>query len=94
MAAETVYHLTPSLYSALRYSGAYAQKINDRSSDGIVNRLQAGGGYWIARTMLVKLEYVYQWYDKFSSAGGEVGSIDAWRDPSFNGVILEASFSF
>jgi predicted porin len=94
LAAETVYHLTPSLYSALRYSGAYAQKINDRSSDGIVNRLQAGGGYWIARTMLVKLEYVYQWYDKFSSAGGEVGGIDAWRDPSFNGVILEASFSF
>jgi hypothetical protein len=93
-AAEAVYHLTPSLYSALRYSGAYAQKINDVSSDGIVNRIQAGGGYWIARTMLVKLEYVYQWYDKFSPAGGDVGGIDAWRDPSFNGVILEASFSF
>ena len=44
--------------------------------------------------MLVKAEYVYQWYDDFSPAEGQVGGIDAWRDPSFNGVIFEASFSF
>jgi hypothetical protein len=93
-AVEGVYHLTPNLYGAARYSGAFAGKINDTSSDGVVHRVQAGGGYWFTRTMLVKLEYVYQWYDDFSPAEGQVGGIDVWRDPSFNGVILEASFSF
>ncbi|MEJ2702810.1 MAG: hypothetical protein P8Z79_10255 [Sedimentisphaerales bacterium] len=93
-AVEAVYHLTPSLYSAARYSGAYAEKTNNASSDGIVNRIQVGGGYWITRTMLVKMEYVYQWYDKFSSTGGDVGGIDVWRDPSFDGLVVEASFSF
>jgi hypothetical protein len=93
-AAEVVYHLTSSLYSAARYSGAYADKINNISSDGVVNRIQAGGGYWISRTMLIKLEYVYQWYDEFNPAEGQVSSSDVWRNPSFNGVILEASFSF
>jgi hypothetical protein len=93
-AAEGVYHLTPNLYGAARYSGAYAGKINDTSSDGVVHRIQAGGGYWFTRTMLVKAEYVYEWYDDFSPAEGQVGGIDVWRGPSFNGVILEASFSF
>jgi hypothetical protein len=93
-AAEGVYHVTPNLYGAARYSGAYAGKINDLSSDGVVHRIQAGGGYWLTRTMLAKLEYVYQWYDDFSPADGEVGGIDVWRGPSFNGVIFEASFSF
>jgi hypothetical protein len=64
------------------------------SSDGVVHRVQVGGGYWFTRTMLVKAEYAYQWYDDFTPAGGQVGGIDVWRDPSFNGVIFEASFSF
>jgi hypothetical protein len=93
-AAEGVYHLTPNLYGAARYSGAFAVKINDHSSDGVVHRIQVGGGYWFTRTMLVKAEYVYQWYDDFSPAGGQVGGTDVWRDPSFNGLIFEASFSF
>jgi hypothetical protein len=93
-AAEGVYHLTPNLYAAARYSGAFAGKINDLSSDGVVHRIQVGGGYWLTRTMLVKGEYVYEWYDDFRPAEGQVGGIDAWRGPSFNGVIFEASFSF
>ncbi len=93
-AAEGVYHLTPNVYAAARYSGAFAVKLNDRSSDGVVHRIQVGGGYWLTRTMLLKAEYVYQWYDEFSPAGGQVGGIDVWREPSFNGVIAEASFSF
>jgi predicted porin len=93
-AAEGVYHLTPNLYAVARYSGAVAGKINDISSDGVVHRIQVGGGYWITRTMLIKLEYVHQWFDGFSSAEGTVSGVDAWRDPKFNGVIFEASFSF
>jgi hypothetical protein len=93
-AAQGVYHLTADLYAAAQYSAAFAGKINNVSSDGVVQRIQVGGGYWFTRTMLAKLEYVYQWYHDFTPAGGQVGGIDVWRGPSFNGVILEASFSF
>ena len=86
--------MTASLYAAARYSGAFAGRLSDVDSDGVVHRIQAGGGYWFTRTLLLKVEYVYQWYDEFSPAGGQVGGIHVWRDPSFNGVILEGSFSF
>lgn len=100
-AAEGVYHFTPRLYAAGRYSGARALRLvsssdssMDVGSDGIVNRFQIGGGYWFAKTILAKVEYVYQFYDGFSSDGSQVSGVDAWLDPSFNGVIMEVSFAF
>ncbi len=98
---EAIYRFTPRLYAAARYSGASAgQLVSSASntgsvqSDGMAHRIEVGGGYWLAKTLLLKAEYVYQIYKGFSSSGSQVSGVDAWRDPSFNGVITEVSFSF
>ncbi len=98
---EAIYRFTPRLYVASRYSGASAgQLVSSASSNGNVtsggmaHRIEVGGGYWLAKTLLLKAEYVYQIYKGFSSSGSQVSGVDAWRDPSFNGVITEVSFSF
>lgn len=93
-AGEGVYRFTDRLYAAARYSGAAADRLQGNSSSGIVHRAQVGGGYWIYDTVLFKAEYVYQSYHNFSQDGGMVSGVDAWEDPSFNGVISEVSFSF
>lgn len=93
-AADAVYHFSPSLYGAVRYSGAQANVLNGNDSDGNVNRIQVGGGFWLSRNLLLKVEYVQQKYDGF--ANGEVvnNNIQAWKNPQFSGVISEVSFSF
>jgi hypothetical protein len=97
-AAEGVYNFTPKLYAAARYSAAFADKqangANTVESDGWVDRIQVGGGYWATDTILVKAEYVYQKYHDFDQAGGQVSGVDAWLGPEFNGVISEVSFAF
>ena len=100
-AAEGNYHFTPRLYGALRYTGSAAQRLvaaadssRDVGSDGLVHRIQLGGGYWLTNTVLLKAEYVYQLYNGFSSDGSQVSGVDVWRHPHFNGVITEASFAF
>jgi predicted porin len=100
-AAEGSYHFTPRLYGALRYSGAAAQRLvsaasssRDVGSDGLVNRIQLGGGYWLTKTLLLKGEYVYQLYSGFSSTGSQVSGVNAWLDPSFHGVLAEVSFAY
>ncbi len=93
-AADATYNFTPSLYGALRYSGAQANILNGNDSDGKVNRIQVGGGFWLSKNLLLKVEYVQQKYQGF--ANGEVvnNNIQAWKNPQFSGVISEVSFSF
>ena len=100
-AAEGNYHFTDRLYAAARYSGAAAQRLvaaaastRDVASDGLVHRIQFGGGYWLTKTVLLKAEYVYQLYSGFSSTGSQVSGVDVWRHPHFQGVTTEASFAF
>lgn len=93
-AAEGVYRFHPRLYAAARYSGGAAQKLGGEDSNGVIHRIQAGGGWWLYSTVLVKAEYVYQTYDSFDQSGGMVSGVDAWQDPSFNGAIMEVTFSF
>lgn len=91
---EGAYYLNERLFIAGRYSGAAAQQVNGQSSSGMVHRAQLGGGYWLYSTVLAKIEYVHQIYSDFDEAGGPVSGVDAWQDPSFNGLIMEVSFSF
>lgn len=93
-AAEGIYNFTERLYVAGRYSGAAASQIKDASSSGLIHRFALGGGYWLFDTVLFKLEFVYQGLNGFSENDGKVCAVDAWRDPSFYGVITEASFGF
>jgi hypothetical protein len=53
-----------------------------------------GGGYWLHDMILAKLEYVYQFYHGFTPDGPQVSGVDVWRSPTFNGVLMEISFTF
>jgi hypothetical protein len=93
-AAEAVYYFNPRVYVASRYSIALANEIGGQSSNGMAHRIQVGGGYWVTRNVLAKIEAVYQTFDGFDAADGIVGSVDAGNDPEFYGVIFEVSFAF
>lgn len=93
-AADARYNITPALYAAARYSGANTSQLGGQDSDGKVNRLQVGGGFWLSKNLLLKVEYVTQKYNGFSQGQVVNNNIQAWRDPSFSGVISEVSFSF
>ncbi|HEX8170447.1 MAG TPA: hypothetical protein VF824_07905 [Thermoanaerobaculia bacterium] len=93
-AADAKYEFTPTVYGAVRYSGAIADKIAGIDSEGKVNRLQVGGGLWLTRNVLLKMEYVQQKYRGFASGVMVNNGIQAWRNPEFSGVISEVSFSF
>ena len=92
--AEATYHITPALYLAGRYSYAVAGAVNGISSNGWVDRIQIGGGYWLTKFMLAKLEYVYEQYNNFNPNVGDVDAVDAAQNPEFNGVVMEVSFGF
>jgi hypothetical protein len=91
---EPVYHITPALYVAGRYSIAKATSVNGVPTNGWVDRAEVGGGYWVTNNLLGKVEYVYEKYNDFGTADGVVSGVDADRGPFFNGVVMEVSFSF
>lgn len=93
-AADAVYKITPALYGAVRYSGATTEMLTGRETDGKVNRLQVGGGFWLTKNMLMKVEYVTQKYSGFRQGDMVNNGIQAWRDPEFNGFVAEVSFAF
>jgi predicted porin len=93
-AGDVVYRFTPAVYGAVRYSNASTSMLGGVASDGKVDRIQVGGGLWLTRNLLVKMEYVNQKYDGFAVGQIVNNGIQAWRNPSFNGVISEVSFSF
>lgn len=93
-AGEAVYKLSTSLYGAVRYSGANAAKLNGITSDGKVRRIQIGGGLWLTRNALLKVEWVDQKYTGFANGDVVNNGVAAWRNPAFNGLVSEFSFSF
>jgi hypothetical protein len=93
-AGDVVYKFTPAIYAAARYSAADAMKLNNINSNGKVDRIQFGGGLWLTKNLLVKVEYVTQKYRGFRSGDMVNNGIQAWRDPSFKGIVSEVSFAF
>ena len=92
--AESILRFTPNLYSAIRYSGAKAERLNDLSSEGLIDRIQIGGGFWLTKNILAKVEYVHQGGRNFNGTDGNVGGVEIWRDPVFKGLVSEVSFAF
>ena len=91
---DVVYRFTPAIYGAVRYSNATTDMLNGKASDGKVARIQVGGGLWLTKNLLVKMEYVQQKYSGFSEGQMVNNNIQAWRGPEFSGLISEVSFSF
>ncbi len=79
----TAYHLVSSLDDTL-----------DVRSGGVVHRFQVGGGCWLHDLILAKLEYVYPFNDGFTADESQVSGVDIWRDPEFNGVLMEILLTF
>jgi predicted porin len=92
--ADAVYKLTPALYAAARYSSAQTAMLGGLASDGTVSRIQVGGGFWLTKNLLMKVEYVQQQYDGFAEGQMVNNNIQGWRDPAFSGIVSEVSFSF
>jgi len=90
---QPVYHLTPSLYLAARYSLAAAESVGGVRTDGWVDRAEIGAGYWFTNDILVKVEGVYEQYHDFGANTGTVSGVLAGRNPDFFGGILEISWS-
>ena len=91
---DIVYKFTPAIYAAARYSAATTDMLAGRATDGTVNRIQVGGGLWMTKNLLAKLEYVSQKYTGFKQGDMVNNNIQAWRGPAFNGFVAEVSFAF
>lgn len=93
-AGDLVYKFTPTIYAAARYSAARAEMLTGRTSEAKVDRIQVGGGLWLTKNLLLKVEYVTQKYSGFAQGDMVNNGVQAWRDPEFSGVLSEVSFSF
>lgn len=93
-AGDVVYKITPALYAAARYSSANTDMLAGRVTNGKVDRMQVGGGLWLTKNLLMKVEYVSQKYSGFNTGDMVNNNIQAWRDPAFSGFVSEVSFSF
>jgi hypothetical protein len=93
-AGMATYHITSALYLAAQYSYAIAGAVNGVDSSGWVERFQVGGGYWLTKSLLCKLEYVYDQYNNFSPSAGTVSGVIASDNPRFSGLTAEVSFGF
>lgn len=93
-AAQVKYEVSPALYAAARYSAATTDMLNGKATNGEVNRYQVGGGLWLTKNLLFKLEYVSQTYRNFNQGDMVNNNIQAWRSPEFSGLVSEVSFSF
>ena len=92
--SNVVYHITPALYLAAQYSYAFAGSVDGIDTNGWVDRIQVGAGYWLTRSILTKLEYVQERYHSFGTNTGVVDGVNASMGPGFNGVVMEVSFGF
>ena len=97
MAAELVYRFggTEQFYVAGRYNIVQGYDYSANSTLGLtqandkeIHRFNVGGGWFMNKNVVTKVEYVSQRYVK----NGWEGSI--YQGASFDGVVLEAAISF
>ena len=84
--AELLYRFGPSenIYAGGRYNLVTGEMAN--GDDIEISRINVGGGWFMTKNVLAKIEYVNQQYDGFTS-GPRQGA-------EFSGVMLEAVISF
>ena len=79
-AVEGAYDITDSLYGAARYTRV-TNETDGAGDDNVLDRIQVGGGWWIADNALFKAEYVLQ--REGEDSPGQIGD-------DFDGFNLEA----
>ncbi|MCA1803617.1 MAG: hypothetical protein LC662_14310 [Rhodothermaceae bacterium] len=85
--AELIYRIgaKENVYLGGRYNLVSGDTNQDESVE--ISRINIGGGWFMTRNVLAKVEYVTQTYDGFNP-----GSI--FEDGKFNGLMIEAVISF
>lgn len=73
------------VYLGARYNLVTGENVDGNDVD--ISRFNIGGGWFLTKNVLAKLEYVTQTYDGFAAG-------DLYEDGEFNGVMLEAVISF
>jgi hypothetical protein len=68
------------------FTGVRYNKVEDTKSTMEVKRMQAIAGWYMLKSVIIKVEYVKQDYTDFISSYGAKGS--------FNGVMVESAISF
>ncbi len=88
IAAEGIYRFgsTDQFYGGLRYDFVKGNTDLYSAGNQSVNRIQAGAGWFILKSTVLKVEYVNQKYTDFISIYGS--------DAGFNGFMFEAAVSF
>ena len=86
-AGELIYRFGKDerFYVGGRYNTIDSEDLND--GDVEISRFQLAGGWFFTDNVLMKIEYMNQKYDGFSTT-------NVLNDAKFNGIMLEAAISF
>ena len=87
--AEVIYRFgaEENIYLGGRYNAVSGEDI-DGAATKKINRLNIGGGWFLTKNVLAKLEYVKQAYD------GDGWNGTDFQDGQFDGIVLEATIGF
>ena len=94
------YYLADPFHLAFRYNATSASTLGtpaneDRDSEGVVQRIQAGFGLWVVPDQLIfKAEYVNQWANDFETGAKRLRGLDLATEPKFYGVVAEIAVNF
>ncbi|MFP4619687.1 MAG: hypothetical protein ACLFM7_00095 [Bacteroidales bacterium] len=81
-------------YNSVSGHGDYAEG-ESKPDTKTVDRINIGGGWFMTKNVLVKLEYVSQQYgENFRGTGGNPNAPIAITDGEFSGAVLEAVITF
>ncbi len=85
--AELIYRFgqTENLFVGTRYNTVSGEESDGNEVD--ISRIQIGGGWFMTKNILAKVEYVSQSYNDFASE-------NVLNEGKFNGLMLEAAISF
>jgi predicted porin len=89
IAAELIYRFgnDEKFYVAARYNTVEGKRVESAKEDLKINRLNIGGGWFLSKNIVTKVEYVNQQYTGDAWTGRFAGA-------EFNGINVEAAISF
>ena len=89
LGAELLYRFgrMEQYYLGFRYNDVSGETADNREAQNL-NRFNIGGGWFLTKNIMAKLEYVNQNYDGDGWNGGR------FQDGKFNGIVIEAVIGF
>jgi hypothetical protein len=88
IAAELIYRFggKEQFYAGGRYNTVSGQLPGEETDKVTVNRFNIGGGWYLTKNILAKVEYVSQSYEDYP--------IGQFNEGKFNGLMIEAVIAF